>query len=93
MADKRAKNVSKKPKAKSDVLEDPALVRHERLTLVLYLLGGLAIVAGMVVLSEFLSQGKPSRLALIIAGSLAGIFAVGFLTVFLLRRKGDKAAA
>ncbi|MEK6974960.1 MAG: hypothetical protein AABY18_01295 [Candidatus Thermoplasmatota archaeon] len=82
------KNVSKK--VKQPVLEDPKLVRHERLTLVLYLLGGPALIAGMVVLSEFLSRGKPSQLPLIIAGTLFGICAVGFLVVYLMRRASDK---
>lgn len=84
-----ARNVSKK--AKTPVLEDEKLRRHERFTLVLYLLGGPAIIAGMVVLSEFLSQGEPSRIALIIAGALFGVFAVAFAVVFFLRRRSDKA--
>lgn len=88
MANTARKNVSKKPK--EPVLQDEKLVRHERLTLVLYLLAGVALIAGMVVLSEFLSQGKPSRLALIIAGSLFGVCALGFLGAYFMRRASDK---
>lgn len=88
MAEKR-KNVSKKPK--EPVLEDEKLRRHERFTLFLYLLGGPAIIAGMVVLSEFLSQGEPSRVALYIAGGLFGAFAIAFAVVYLLRRRSDNA--
>lgn len=88
MANTARKNVSKKPK--EPVLQDEKLVRHERLTLVLYLLAGLALIAGMVVLSEFLSQGEPTRLALIIAGALFGVCAVGFLVAYLMRRAGDR---
>lgn len=73
-------------------LDDEAVARHDRLTLVLYLLAGVAIIAGMVVLSEFLSQGKPSQIALIIAGSLFGLCALGFLGTFLMRRIGDRKA-
>jgi UDP-N-acetylmuramyl pentapeptide phosphotransferase/UDP-N-acetylglucosamine-1-phosphate transferase len=79
------KNVSKKPKGK-DELEDPSTTRRERLTLIIYLLGGVAIIAGMVVLSEFLSQGKPDRTVLIVAGSLFGVVALGILATYLMRR-------
>lgn len=80
------KNVSKK--AKEPTLEDPALVRRERLTLVIYLLGAVAIIAGMIVLSEFLSAGKANTTVLIIAGSLFGAVALGILVTYLLRRQG-----
>lgn len=83
-----AKNVSKK--AKETALEDPAQVRHDRLTLMLYLLGGVAIIAGMIVLSEFLSAGKADRIVLIIAGSLFGLLAIGILVTYLMRRASDK---
>lgn len=88
MAERR-KNVSKKPK--EPVLADEKLRRHERYTLFLYLLGFPAIVAGMVVLSEFLSQGEPSRIALYIAGGLTAAFAIAFGVVYLLRRRSDNA--
>ncbi len=85
MADAKRKNVSKKPK--ETVVGDPAVTRRERLTLVIYLLGGVAIIAGMIVLSEFLSQGKPDRTVLIIAGTLFGVVALGILVTYLMRRK------
>lgn len=88
-----AQSARKSPKkAKGSVLEDEKLLRHERLTLILYLEVGLALIAGMVVLSEFLSQGKASRPVWITAAVLGGIAALGFLTTFLLRRRGDRKA-
>lgn len=90
MAGTARKNVSKKPK--EPLLEDEKLRRHERFTLGLYILGGFAIIAGMVVLSEFLSQGEPSRVALIVGGSLGGAFALAFGVVYLLRRASDRKA-
>ena len=85
MADAKRKNVSKK--SKEPVIQDEAVTRRERLTLIIYLLGGVAIIAGMIVLSEFLSQGKPNQTVLIIAGSLFGIVALGILGTYLMRRK------
>lgn len=82
-------NVSKKKKV--PVLEDDAVVRRERLTLFLYLEVGLALIAGMVVLSEFLSQGKASKPVWVTGAILGGIAALGFLTTFLMRKFGDKA--
>ena len=86
MAKYVGKNVSKKPK--EPTLVDPVQARYDRLTLVLYLLGGVAIIAGMIVLSEFLSAGKADRTVLIIAGSLFGIVALGVLVTYLMRRSG-----
>ena len=88
MAKYVGKNVSKK--AKEPTLVDPVQARYDRLTLVLYLLGALAIIAGMVVLSEFLSAGKADRIVLIIAGSLFGLLAIGILVTYLMRRASDK---
>ena len=86
MAESARKNVSKKPK--TSVVEDPAQQRRDRLTLIIYLLSGVAIVVGMIVLSEFLSQGKADRLVLIICGVLFAIVGAGILTTYLMRRKG-----
>lgn len=80
-----------KGKAKDAPLDDPQLQRHERLTLVLFLEGAVAIIAGMVLLSEFLSQGSPSKPVWITAAILLGLLAVGILVTWLLRRKGDQA--
>ena len=88
MSDPRNKS-DKSKKAKGAVLDDPKLARHERLTLFLYLEGAFVIIAGMVLLSEFLSTGKADRTTLYITGGLTGLFAVGFLTTYLLRRRGD----
>lgn len=85
MADAKRKNVSKK--AKEPIVQDEAVTRRERLTLIIYLLAGVAIIAGMIVLSEFLSQGKPNQTVLIVAGSLFGIVALGILGTYLMRRK------
>jgi hypothetical protein len=86
MAKYASKNVSKKPKEKP-TLEGEHDARWMRLTLVIYLLGGVAIIAGMIVLSEFLSAGKADKTVLIIAGTLFGIVALGVLGTVLMRRK------
>lgn len=85
MSDTRNK-APKTPKTGA-ALDDPKQVRQERLTLFLFLEGAVAIVAGMVLLSEFLSQGKADRTTLIIAGSLFGLLAVGIVVTILLRRR------
>lgn len=86
MADAR-KSGSKKGKGKDATLEDEHDARWMRLTLILYLLGGAAIISGMVVLSEFLSKGKAENTVLIVAGSLFGVLAIGIVIVVLLRRQ------
>jgi len=88
MADKARKNVSKKPK--QPILEDEKLVRHERLTLILYLEAGLALIAGMVVLSQFLSQGDVSKPVWVTAAILGGLAVAFGLVTFFMRRAGDK---
>ena len=80
------------PKHKETVVSD-AQRKHERLTLFLFLEGAVAIVAGMVLISEFLSQGSADRTVLYIAGALLGVLALGILGTWLLRRSGDKARA
>ena len=80
------------PKHKETVVSD-AQRKHERLTLFLVLEGAVAIIAGMVLISEFLSQGSANGTVLYVAGILLGILALGILSTWILRRKGDKAAA
>ena len=87
MSDTRNK-APKTPKTGA-ALDDPKLVRHERLTLFLFLEGAVANVAGMFLLSEFLSQGKADQKTLIIAGTLFGLLAVGIVATYLMRRRSD----
>lgn len=81
MADKRKSTPKKSP-----ILEDEAQQRRERLTLALYLEGGVAIIAGMVLISEFLSQGEASKPVWVTAAVLLGILGVAILSTVLLRR-------
>lgn len=71
---------------KDSVLTDEAQERRDRLTLALYLEGGVAIVAGMVLISEFLSAGKASKPVWVTAAVLLGILAAAFLSTFVMRR-------
>lgn len=91
MADAGRKAEPKHKEPQSISLE--AQQRHERLTLVLFLEGAVAIVAGMVVLSQFLSNGKADRDVLYVAGGLGGVFVLGFAVTYFLRRRADRAAA
>lgn len=81
MADKR-----KSAPKKDTVLADESQQRRERLTLALYLEGGVAIIAGMVLLSEFLSEGKASKPVWVTAAVLLGILAFAILSTVLMRR-------
>ncbi len=81
MADKRKSAPKKDP-----VLADEAQERRERLTLALYLEGGVAIIAGMVLISEFLSEGKASKPVWMTAAGLLGFLGVAILSTALLRR-------
>lgn len=94
MADSRRKPDAKKSQSKVAAPEAEELRnRLERMTLLLYLEGAVAIVVGMIVLSEFLSQGKPSQNVLIAAGVLFGILAIGVAFTWMARRKaGGKSA-
>ena len=89
----------RKPDAKKNVKAEPTEAettlrnRLERLTLLLYLEGAVAIVIGMIVLSQFLSEGKPSRNILIAAGILFGILAIGVGFTWFARRKATVPAA
>jgi uncharacterized membrane protein len=81
------------PKHKETVVVSDAQRKHERLTLFLFLEGFAAIIAGMVLISEFLSQGKANDTVLYIVGGLVGIFAIGFLATLLIRKASDKKTA
>lgn len=87
MAVTTRKNVSKKAK---DELDDEHVTRREKLTLVIYLLGGVAIIAGMVVLSQFLSAGEVDKPVWITGAALGGAALVGVLITYLMRRAEDK---
>lgn len=82
-----ARKADKPKKSSGPVLDDPNQVRQERLTLFLFLEGAIAIVAGMVLLSEFLSQGEADRVTLLIAGILFGLLIIGIGTTWMLRRR------
>lgn len=93
MAESRRKPDSKKSSKAAEAQEEALRNRLERMTLLLYLEGAVAIVVGMIVLSEFLSSGKPSQNVLIAAGILFGILAVGVVFTWIARRKaGSKTA-
>lgn len=92
MAESRRKAESRKPAVvKDDEVEDARHKRLDRLALLLYLEGGVAIIAGMVVLSQFLSEGEPDQMVLIVAGALFGLLAVGIVFTVLARRRIQKA--
>ena len=94
MAESRRKADAKKSaKTEPTEAEQALRTRLERMTLLLYLEGAVAIVVGMVVLSEFLSEGKPSTNVLIAAGVLFGILAVGIGFTWFARRKAGGAGA
>lgn len=92
MAESRRKAESRKSKpSEKDGATDPRLARIERLALLLYLEGAVAIVVGMVVLSQFLSEGSPDRTILAVAGVLFGLMLVGMLATWMARRKAVNA--
>ena len=92
MAESRRKADSRKskPVVADAETDDAKTSRLDRLALLLYLEGGAAIIAGMVVLSQFLSQGKPDQTVLIVAGALAAVLAVGITFTVLARRRVQK---
>jgi threonine/homoserine/homoserine lactone efflux protein len=90
MAESRRKAESRKAPDKDKDAEDARIKRLDRLALLLYLEGGIAIVTGMIVLSQFLSEGKPDTTILIIAGVLFGLLAVGITFTILARRRLQK---
>jgi dihydrofolate reductase len=88
MAESRRKAESRKPAVeKDDEMEDAKHRRLDRLALLIYLEGGVAIIAGMVVLSQFLSEGKPDKVVLTVAGVLFGLLAIGIVFTALARRR------
>lgn len=94
MAESRRKaDARKSVKAEPTDAEQARRTRIERLALLLYLEGGAAIIMGMVLLSQFLSRGKPSRDVLIAAGALFGILLLGVAFTWVARRKARGPAA
>jgi hypothetical protein len=82
MAESRRKADAKKgAKAEPTEAEQAQRTRLERMTLLL--------IVGMIVLSEFLSEGKPSKNVLLTAGILFGILLVGVAFTWLARRKAS----
>ncbi len=81
------------PKHKdTTALADELQKRHERFTLFLFLEGAVGIVAGMFLISEFLSRGKADQTTVLVTSILAGLFVLGFAVTWFLRRRSDRAA-
>lgn len=80
-------------KESKEEISEEARRKHERLTLFLLLEGAVALVAGMVLVSQFLSEGKADRDVILINGILFGLLVVGFGVIYLMRRIGDRKAA
>jgi uncharacterized membrane protein HdeD (DUF308 family) len=91
MAESRRKADKRKATPELDAEAEARLTRLERLQLLLYLEGGIAIIAGMVVLSQFLSQGKVEQVVWLPAAILGGILAVGIAFTWVARRKARTA--
>ena len=91
MAESRRKADKRKSTPEIDAEAEARLKRLERLQLLLYVEGGVAIVAGMFVLSEFLSQGEVGQPTWIIAAVLGGILAIGIAFTWVARRKARTA--
>jgi hypothetical protein len=89
MAESRRKAESRKPavESKDDEAEDARNTRLDRLALLLYLEGGVAIIAGMVVLSKFLSTGKVEQDVWLPAAILGAVLAVGIVFTIIARRR------
>jgi hypothetical protein len=90
MAESRRKAESRKPVVAEDEEDDVKNTRLDRLALLLYLEGGVAIIAGMVVLSKFLSEGKVEQAVWLPAAILGGLLAVGIVFTALARRRVAK---
>lgn len=91
MAESRRKADKRKSTPERDAEAEARLQRLERLQLLLYLEGGVAIVAGMIVLSQFLSAGKVDQVVWIPAAILGAILAVGIAFTWVARRKARTA--
>jgi hypothetical protein len=88
MAESRRKAESRKPVVdKEDGEDDAKNTRLDRLALLLYLEGGVAIIAGMVVLSKFLSEGKVQQDVWLPAVILGAVLAVGIVFTIIARRR------
>jgi hypothetical protein len=90
MAESRRKADSRKTKPADEAAKaavEARQTRLDRLALMLYLEGGVAIVAGMIVLSEFLSGGSVESKVWIPAAILFGILAIGVAFTWVARRK------
>ncbi|HLF16654.1 MAG TPA: hypothetical protein VI796_04395 [Candidatus Thermoplasmatota archaeon] len=74
-------------------LDEARRARHERLTLIIMLEGAVAIIAGMFLISQFLSSGEPKPQTLLIAEILFGVLVVGTAATMLLRRRFDRQKA
>ena len=91
MAESRRKADARKPLPETDKEATEARnKRLDRLALLLYLEGGIAIIAGMVVLSKFLSQGEVETEVWLPAAILGGILAIGIVFTVLARRRLSK---
>jgi hypothetical protein len=90
MAESRRKADSRKWQPPEPEVDEEKQSLLDRLALILYLEGGAAIIAGMVVLSQFLSAGSPDKTVLLIAGILFGILVVGVVFTLLARRRANK---
>lgn len=91
MAESRRKSSARKSNPVADEAAEARLVRLERLQMLLYVEGGIAIVAGMIVLSMFLSQASVPPEVWIPAAILGGLLAVGIVFTVLARRKARTA--
>ena len=87
MAESRRKADARKSAPEIDEEAKARLTRLERLQLLLYLEGGIAIVAGMIVLSQFLSTGKVEQVVWLPAAILGGVLAVGIAFTWVARRR------
>lgn len=89
MAESLRKSDARK-KGPDDEAAKALQTRLERLTLAIYLEGAVAIIAGMVVLSMFLSNGSVPFMVWLPAAILGGILAFGITFAVLARRRARK---
>jgi hypothetical protein len=89
MAESRRKADSKKWQPEEPEEDEDKQSLLDRLALVMYLEGGAAIIAGMVVLSQFLSAGSPNKTVLLVAGILFGVLVIGVAGTWAARRRAN----
>jgi hypothetical protein len=89
MAESRRKADSKKWQPEEPETDEEKQSLLDRLALLIYLEGGAAIIAGMVVLSQFLSAGSPDKTVLLVAGILFGVLVLGVIGTVLARRRAN----